>query len=142
MYGIIQWLGGVKTLLVLTVVIVGFVTIGVWWMLTTSRVLRRAALVTNEVHNKLNVRNLSNELSAVTGWYPLGIKLGIPSHELGKIEQNYSSDIDRRMIETLKLWLRYTPSASWKDVVIALQRMGENALAERIRDKYIEGASK
>ena len=102
MYGIIQWLGGVKTLLVLTVVIVGFVTIGVWWMLTTSRVLRRAALLTNEVHNKLNVRNLSNELSAVTGWYPLGIKLGIPSHELGKIEQNYSSDIDRRMIETLR----------------------------------------
>jgi len=46
------------------------------------------------------------------------------------------------MTETLSLWLRYTSSASWKDVVIALQRMGENALAERIRDKYIEGASK
>ena len=47
MHDIPPWLGGVKALLVLTVVIVGFVTVCVWWMLTPSRVLRRAA---NEVH--------------------------------------------------------------------------------------------
>ena len=123
MYDIIPWLGGVKALLVLTVVIVGL-TIGVWWVLTPSRVLRRAALATNKVQYELNVGNLSNELSAVTGWYLLGIRLGIPSHELGKIEQIYSSDVERRMKETLRLWLRYTPSATWKDVVIALQQMG------------------
>lgn len=126
--------------MVLTVVIVGFVTIGMWWMLTPSRVLRRAA---NEVHYRLNVGNLSNELSSiVTRWYALGINLGIPLYELRKIERNYPNDVDRRMTETLSLWLRYTPSASWKDVVIALQRMGENTLAERIRDKHTEGASK
>jgi len=140
MYDMIPWLGGVKALLVLTVVIVGFVTIGMWWMLTPPRVLRRAA---NEVHYRVNVGNLSNELSSVvTRWCALGINLGIPLYELRKIEDNYPNYVDRRMTETLSLWLRYTPSASWKDVVIALQRMGENTLAERIREKYIEGASK
>jgi len=95
MYDIIPWLGGVKALLVFTVVIVGFVTIGMWWMLTPSQVLRRAA---NEVHYRLNVGTLSNELSSVvTRWCALGINLGIPMYELRKIEDNYPNYVDRRM---------------------------------------------
>ena len=50
---------------------------------------------------------------------------------------------ERRMMETLTLWLQYAPTtASWKEVVIALQEMEENTVAERIHSKYIGGASR
>ena len=34
-----------------------------------------------------------------------------------------------------------TPNSSWKDVVGALQQMGENTLAERIEQKYITASN-
>ena len=46
---------------------------------------------------------------------------------------------DRWKWETFSLWLQCTPSASWRDVVGALRRMGEDTEAERIELKYIVG---
>ena len=87
---------------------------------------------------KLDVQNLSNALEKVTNWHQLGLKLGIPPHKLSKIEEDYQHN-DRRKTETLDTWLHQTPSASWSDVVRALQQMGENAVAESVRQKYIGG---
>ena len=87
------------------------------------------------------VKNLSYELrTVVSKWYQLGTRLGIPTWQLSIIGEK--QDAERRTMETLILWLRYAPTASWKDVVIALKEMEENTVAERIRSKYIRGASR
>ena len=89
----------------------------------------------------MEVNVLCEELSAVSDWYRLGLKLGVPDNKLDEIQRNHSSS--RWKIETLKLWLQLNPNASWMSVVRALQRMEENTLAKMIRQKYMRrGSSK
>jgi len=89
---------------------------------------------------KLDVQKLSNALEGVTNWYQLGIKLGILPAKLKRIEKDFQGS-DRQMTETLDTWLQQTPSASWSDVVSALQQMGENTVAESVHQKYIGGVT-
>ena len=70
-------------------------------------------------------------------WHQLGIQLGIPPHLLATIEANHQQN-ERRKTETLDLWLRRTPSASWGDVVGALRRMELIRVAENIAASKIE----
>ena len=85
---------------------------------------------------KPDVRGLSNSLVDVSDWHQLGIKLGIPSSELNRIEKDYQGN-DRQKTETFISWLKRTPRASWSDVVSALRQMGENTVAESVRQHYI-----
>ena len=91
----------------------------------------------------LNVKNLSSELTTITNWYQLGLYLNLQTHDLSKIQQDHAHHgNDRQMLEMLSLWLRRTPNATWEDVVNALQQMGENRVAENIRQKHLRRASK
>ena len=84
------------------------------------------------------IATLCNELTGISDWSTLGLNLGVPYCLLKEIRSNYSTEgcgACRR--ETLVLWLKHTPNASWRDVVQALRQMGENAVAERIEQKYI-----
>ena len=91
----------------------------------------------------LNVKNLSSELTTITNWYQLGLYLNLQTHDLSKIQQDHAHHgNDRQMMEMLALWLRRTPNATWGDVVNALQQMGENRVAENIRQKHLRRASK
>ena len=84
----------------------------------------------------LDAGNLSSELIAVVNWHKLGINLGLPKYELDKIQQDYAHlGNDRQRLEMLDKWLQRTPNATWRDVVRALQQMGENRVAESIRQK-------
>jgi len=85
---------------------------------------------------KLDVLSLSNELTEVVDWHQLGIQLGIPVSELSNIEADYHKN-ERRKTETLSLWLRRTPNASWEHVVKALRQMGEKRVAENIAESKI-----
>ena len=89
---------------------------------------------------KLDAHNLFNALMEVSDWHKLGVALGISPPELRKIEQDYQGS-DRRKTEILDLWLRNTPSATWSTVVSALQQMKEHTVAERIQQKYLQGAT-
>ena len=61
-------------------------------------------------------------------------------YELEQIEKNRSAEgCDGWKRETFSLWLKHTPNASWRDVVGALRRMGENTEAERLEQEYIIG---
>ena len=84
---------------------------------------------------------LSSALKTISDWYRLGLFLGLPKYDLNNIEKDYQ-DSKRRMLEMVDRWLRSTPTASWEDVVNALQQMGENRVAENIRQKYIKEGSK
>ena len=86
------------------------------------------------------MKNLSFELSTVSEWFQLGIKLGIlPSH-LRQIEQEVPADTFRRKIEVMDLWLKNDLGASWSHIVTALREMGDMTTAERIKLKYVKGA--
>ena len=87
------------------------------------------------------MKNLSSELSAVSKWYQLGIRLGLQPSQLRQIEQEVPTDIERRKVEVVDLWLQSTPGASWRHIVTALREMGEMTTAERIELKYVKGAS-
>ena len=85
-----------------------------------------------------DIAMLCNELTDISDWFMLGLNLGVPYRLLKEIRSNYSVEgcgACRR--ETLVLWLQRTPNASWRNVVGALRQMGENAMAERIEQKYI-----
>ena len=87
-----------------------------------------------------DIATLCNELTSISDWFTLGLNLGVPYHLLKEVRSNYSVEgLGALKQETLVQWLRCTPSASWRDVVGALQQMGENSVAERIQLKYIGG---
>ena len=121
--------------LILTSVIVGFIFLTVFLTLFAGRRVRASG------GDSTGVRSLFPELKIVSDWYQLGINLGLQKYELSRIEQDYRGK-KRRMQQMLDLWLRRTPNTSWKDLVSALDEMGENGVAERIRKKYIRGESK
>ena len=157
--------GEVNIFLVLAIAIVGFVTLSwvvAKWRASkvqaTARVLatdgsrERATNVgttdefdvqttkesskqaTNKSEGVLDARNLSSELATVANWHQLGLKLGLPEPELDKIQQDYQGT-DQRRLEMLDKWLQRTPNATWRDVANALEQMGENRVAESIRQK-------
>ena len=90
---------------------------------------------------KPDVKTLCNELVSVSDWRKLGLNLGVQDYELDQIERSRSAEgCDGWKRETFSLWLKHTPNASWRDVVEALQRMGENTVAEKIELKYTVGS--
>ena len=88
---------------------------------------------------KPDTGTLCNELASVSDWRKLGLNLGVQDYELDQIHRSHPAEgCDGWKRETFSLWLRRTPSASWRDVVGALQQMGEKIVAETIEQKYIQ----
>ena len=72
-----------------------------------------------------DIATLCIELISISDWFTLGLNLGVPHHQLKEVRSNYSVEgLGACRRETLVLWLQRTPSASWRDVVGTLQRMG------------------
>ena len=89
---------------------------------------------------KPDVKTLCNELVSVSDWRKLALNLGVQDYELDQIERSHPTEgCGRWKQETFSLWLRRKSSASWRDVVQALQQMGENTEAKRIELKYNGG---
>ena len=88
------------------------------------------------------LQELSNELDSVVNWYSLGIKLGVEDHELRTIEQNYRGDNERCKHDVLSRWLRSAKlPPTWKTVTDAVQQMGEQAVASKIRAEYCSSST-
>ena len=141
MYDILQSLG-INTLS-LAIMIAGFISM-LWvirslsWVMAQLRRSRDRAQATDV----LKLEDLSSELETVnTNWYKLGVYLGLDTHKLMQIERDHQGS-ERQMLQMLHIWLQCTPNAVWRDVVSALQKMGENRVAESICQKYMRGASK
>ena len=104
------------------------------------RTLHKVSSVDKTFSGALSVKNLSSELSTVSKWYQLGIRLGLQPSQLHKIEQEVPTDIERRKVEVVNVWLQSNPGASWRHIVTALREMGDLTTAERIELKYVKGA--
>ena len=101
----------------------------------------QARNATEMVTDVLDVLTLSSGLATVINWHQLGLNLGLPKHELDKIERDYQGN-DRQRLKMLDKWLKQMPSAVWANVVSALKQMGENRVAENIHQKYVGSGGK
>ena len=80
------------------------------------------------------VKALSNE----TGWYMLGVFMGVPTTELDTIDRNYGSyDRMRCLTEVYKCIESRNIPLSWQLITESLKSMKNHALAEKIHFEYI-----
>ena len=84
------------------------------------------------------MKELSNALDAVVDWCTLGIKLGLETAELRRIENDYPHNNAECKSEMLASCLRSDHPPSWKVVVDALCWMGEHLSACKIWRKYLK----
>ena len=77
---------------------------------------------------------------SVSDWHQLGVRLGLEMSQLREVEQSYHvGGVSRMKSEMLDLWLRSTPSASWEELVTALEEMGESVVAGEVAVSYCGG---
>ena len=73
----------------------------------------------------------------MSDWYSLGVTLMVPPSKLEEIQKSSPQEgIQRWRINLLQYWLNSTPSASWRDIVAALEKIGHHTLSARLREKY------
>ena len=82
------------------------------------------------------VQQLLRELNDVD-WYLLGGVLGLSTAKLQGIKSSNSSGVHHWKIDMFQSWLDSTPTASWQDVIKALEQLDHKVLAARLRAEYI-----
>ena len=71
-------------------------------------------------------------------WYSLGVTLLVPVSKLQEIMVlSPQGGIARWRIDLLQHWLDSTPTASWSDIITALEKIGHHTLSARLRTKYL-----
>ena len=84
----------------------------------------------------------SNQQFDYTGWYTLGLYLGLYEHTLKAIEQDYKK-VKECLRECISAWLKEEDNVketgggpSWLSLFSALETMGEDQIANNIKIKY------
>ena len=82
------------------------------------------------------LRELSPKVSA--DWKHVGLFLGLGLGRLNIIKADNPSDCQKCFSEMIKVWLeqQVDPPPSWSAMVEALDDLGQNSLAQNLRDKY------
>ena len=72
-------------------------------------------------------------------WEVTGLKLGLKDCVLGNIAKNNSQQIVACFRDTLKIWLRSTPNATWRMLEVALTNVRRQTLQlDPVDDLYGE----
>ena len=73
-------------------------------------------------------------------WSNLGVQLLQEQYadKLDIIQENHRGDIERCCTEMLKHWLNVDTKASWDKLIDALEKIGQNSLAEKIKEDIIK----
>ena len=86
---------------------------------------------------KLSLKNIARAVKSVTcSWYNIGVFLGVPESTLNTINQE--RDVERHQVMMLAKWLNLDPDASWEKLVSALDDVGEEAVAARIKSEFVD----
>ena len=76
-------------------------------------------------------------MSALTGfnnWENLAFHLGVPEKQARDIQRSHSTE---PLLGVIKYWLG-TPSPSWEQLALALERCGAYQIAHNIKRKYVK----
>ena len=78
---------------------------------------------------------LTEWLQPLVNWKPFGLCLpGLKETHILKIEAEHHGKIDDEKIALYSEWLKVYPKAAWQDIITALRKAEENALAQDIKD--------
>ena len=82
---------------------------------------------------------LLKALKKLDNWFVFGVILGVPVPQLNKIESSYSQrELERCKIDMLQYWLdNKLVSATWNEVIQALEQTDQIALASQIKREYL-----
>ena len=77
------------------------------------------------------------ELNDVDDWFTFGVALGVTVPKLREIKaSNPQEGVKHWKIDMFHSWLESTPTASWEDIIRALEQADHVVLATRLRSKY------
>ena len=83
---------------------------------------------------KPEVTDLVQQLEPLVHWQEFaGYLPKIKQHHITKIEVENKDNIDEQKRALFKIWLEIYPEAKYSDVIEALEKAGENALANDSR---------
>ena len=63
----------------------------------------------------------------------LGYLLGVPLRRRKEIKRQFREDVGRQVEEYVTFFMNHDPLASWRRVIVVLDRMGEKEGADKIR---------
>ena len=66
-------------------------------------------------------------------WHNLGLYLGVPLHTLKTIAMNHPGDVVGCRVAMVETWLQTNPSATWEDVMEAIGKLSDVAIAQTIK---------
>ena len=69
---------------------------------------------------------------SLSDWRKLGTYLGIPVHKLRTIAESHPGDAGVCRDAMVETWLHTNPSATWKDVMEAVGKLPDVAIAQTI----------
>ena len=72
-----------------------------------------------------------------SNWHSLGLQL-LDINQLDIIQKNYPTDTERCCTEMLKYWLNVDTEASWDKLINALEQIGQNSLAQKIKQDILK----
>ena len=71
-------------------------------------------------------------------WFALGLQLDLPLARLKDIKRNNPQDAFSCRMEMFELWLRSSLSASYQELALAYQKLGETEVVELIQLRHGE----
>lgn len=77
------------------------------------------------------------ELKIVTNWELLGAYLHVPKYKMDIIKRQRGEDVEMCKLDMLQFWLDYKTTASWRDIVSAIQELNLTTLASSLKKKYL-----
>ena len=74
-------------------------------------------------------------------WYALGTQLLEEKcfHQLKVIQKDSAHDVQSSCSKMLEYWLDVDPKANWNMLINALEEIGQNALADQIKQEILKG---
>ena len=79
------------------------------------------------------MKHLVTACKSVTDWHTLGIQLDLTTSQLNSIYVTYyAHGTDRLKTEMFDVWLKSSPTASWDDLITALEDMGMDRERENV----------
>ena len=91
----------------------------------------------NPSPSRPTVNELDLELKGLVRWQKFATHLPkIEQSDIEEIEQDKQGSTEKQKLALFGTWLRRCVSASWVDVVIALQKIDENRFAADVKEKY------
>ena len=73
-------------------------------------------------------------IESLSDWRKIGIYLDIPAHELRTIAEDHPGNAGMCKVAMVETWLHTKPSATWKDVMEAVGKLPDVAIAQTIRN--------